>query len=102
MNSTYSYAFALLLHDVGDKKRIDHAVKCVTASRPDSGVVAHEMECERMDARSFPRFVALVDNFMLRERPTHTFTEYVHFMRQSFDDYNETCEMALPLSIIIT
>jgi hypothetical protein len=30
---------------------------------------------------------------MLRQRPAHSLTEYVHFMRQSFDEYNETCEM---------
>jgi hypothetical protein len=30
---------------------------------------------------------------MLRQRPDHTLTEYVHLLRKSFDDYNETCEM---------
>jgi hypothetical protein len=51
------------------------------------------MLCERMDARSFARSLALLDNIMLRERPEQSVSEYVHFMRQSFDDYNETCQM---------
>jgi hypothetical protein len=29
----------------------------------------------------------------MRQRPGQTVTEYVHFMRQSFDDYIETCQM---------
>jgi hypothetical protein len=46
-----------------------------------------------VDARSFARSLALLDNIMLRQRPGQTVTEYVHFMRQAFDDYNETCQM---------
>jgi hypothetical protein len=46
-----------------------------------------------LDARSFARSLALLDNIMLRQRPGQTVTEYVNFMRQSFDDYNETCQM---------
>jgi hypothetical protein len=46
-----------------------------------------------LDARSFARSLALLDNIMLRQRPGQTVTEYVHFMRLSFDDYNETCQM---------
>jgi hypothetical protein len=84
-----SYAFAL----VGDNKRADQAVRCITAARADCGVVAWEILCERLDARSFARSLALLDNIMLRQRPGQTITEYVHFMRQSFDDYNETCQM---------
>jgi hypothetical protein len=30
---------------------------------------------------------------MLRQRPGLSLAKYVHFMRQTFDDYNETCEM---------
>jgi hypothetical protein len=40
------------------------------------------------------RLLALLDNnTMHRQRPGQSVTEYVHFMRQSFDDYNETCQM---------
>ena len=46
-----------------------------------------------MDARSFARSLAPLDNIMLRQRPGHSVTEYVPFMWQSFDDYNETCQM---------
>jgi hypothetical protein len=35
----------------------------------------------------------MMDNLMLRQPPGKSLTEYVHFMRQTFDDYNETCEM---------
>jgi hypothetical protein len=30
---------------------------------------------------------------MLMQRPGQSLTENVHFMRQTFDDYNETCQM---------
>jgi hypothetical protein len=33
------------------------------------------------------------DKLMLRQRPGHSLTEYVNFMRQVFDDYNETGDM---------
>jgi hypothetical protein len=35
----------------------------------------------------------MLNNPMLWLRPGHPLTEYVHFMRQAFDDYNETCEI---------
>jgi hypothetical protein len=91
--SAHSYAFALLLHAAGDNTRADQAVMCVTAARPDCGVVALGIFCERLDARSFARPLALLDNIMLCQRPGHAVIEYVHFMRQSFDHYNETCQM---------
>jgi hypothetical protein len=34
-----------------------------------------------------------MDSLVLRQRPSQSLTEYVRFMRQSFDDYNETCHM---------
>jgi hypothetical protein len=37
--------------------------------------------------------LSLQDNLVLRQRPSQFLTEYVHFMRQTFDDYNETREM---------
>jgi hypothetical protein len=30
---------------------------------------------------------------MLMQRPGRSLTDYVHFMRQTFDDYNETCQL---------
>jgi hypothetical protein len=35
----------------------------------------------------------MLDDLMLRQRPGESLTEYVHFIRQTFADYNETCEM---------
>jgi hypothetical protein len=49
--------------------------------------------CERMDGRSFARYLSLLDNLMLRHSPSQSLTEYVHFMRQTCDAYNETCEI---------
>jgi hypothetical protein len=46
-----------------------------------------------MDSLSFAHSLSLLDNLMLRERPCQSLTEYVHFMRPTFEDYNETCEM---------
>jgi hypothetical protein len=37
--------------------------------------------------------LAVLDILMLRQRPGQSVIEYVHFMRQSFDDYNETCHL---------
>jgi hypothetical protein len=63
--SARSYSFALLLHAAGDNKRAVQAVRCITAARPDSGAADGEILCERMDARSFARSLALLDNLML-------------------------------------
>jgi hypothetical protein len=30
---------------------------------------------------------------MLKQRHGHSITDYIHFTRQTFDDYNETCHM---------
>jgi hypothetical protein len=30
---------------------------------------------------------------ILRQLPGQSLTDFVHFMRQTFDDYNETCEL---------
>jgi hypothetical protein len=30
---------------------------------------------------------------MIRQRHGQSLTDYVHFMRQTFDDYNETCQL---------
>jgi hypothetical protein len=87
------YAFALLRHAVGDNRRADPAVRYITTAQTDCGATAWEVLSERLDARSFARSLALLDNIMLRQRPGQTVAEYVHFMRQSFDDYNETCQM---------
>jgi hypothetical protein len=42
---------------------------------------------------SFTRSLSLLENLMLTQRLGHSLTDYVHFMRQTFDDYNETCEL---------
>jgi hypothetical protein len=49
--------------------------------------------CERLDSRSFARSLSLLDNLMVRQRPGQSLSDYVHYMRQTFDDYNETCLM---------
>jgi hypothetical protein len=35
----------------------------------------------------------MLGNLVLRQRQWRSHKEYVHFVRQSFDDNNETCEM---------
>jgi hypothetical protein len=34
-----------------------------------------------------------MDNLMVRQRPQQSLSDYVHYMRQTFDDYNETCQI---------
>jgi hypothetical protein len=59
-DNAQSYAFALLRHALGDNKRADQAVRCITAARADCGAAAWEILCERLDARSFARSLALL------------------------------------------
>jgi hypothetical protein len=73
--SAQSYAFALLRHAFVDNGRANQAVRCITAARPDCGAVVWEILCERLDARSFARSLALLDNIMLRQRPGQTVIE---------------------------
>jgi hypothetical protein len=68
-------------------------MKCVSPARPDCATAAWDIPNERLDSRSFARSLTLLDNFMLRHRPGQSLTEYVHFMRQTLDDYNKTCQM---------
>jgi hypothetical protein len=86
-----TYAYALLLHVAGENKHVDQEVKYISAAR--SNCAAWDILCERMDGRSFARSFSMLNNLLLRERPCHSVTEYVHFMRHTFDGYTETCEM---------
>jgi hypothetical protein len=83
----------VLLYVATENKRADQAVKCISVARPDCATASWDILCERLDGRPFARSLSLLDNLMLRQRPCHTLNECVHFMRQTFDDYNETCEM---------
>jgi hypothetical protein len=58
---------------------------------PIVGLLPGGIHCERFDARSFARSLVLLNNIMLRQRPGQSVTEHMHFMRQSFEDYNEAC-----------
>jgi Cu2+-containing amine oxidase len=35
----------------------------------------------------------MLGNLMLMQRHGQSLTDYVHFMRQTFDDYNGTCQL---------
>jgi hypothetical protein len=87
------YAYTLLLHATIDNKRADHAMTCVSPTRPDCANAAWDIMCERLDCRSFARSLSLLYNLMLRQRPGQSIIDYAHFMRQTFDDYNETCQL---------
>jgi hypothetical protein len=87
------YAYTLLLHAASANQRADQAMKCVSPARPDCATAAWDIMNERLDSRSFARSLTLLDNLMLWQRPGQSLSEYVHFMRQTFDDYNETCKM---------
>jgi hypothetical protein len=34
-----------------------------------------------------------LENLMLRQRPDQSLNDYVHFLRQTFDEYNEACQL---------
>jgi hypothetical protein len=61
-----NYAYALLLHVASENKRDDQVVKCVSATRPDYATAAWDILCERLDGRSFARFLSHPDNLILR------------------------------------
>jgi hypothetical protein len=86
-----SYAFALLLYAPGDSGRDDQAVRCVIAARPDCGAADWEILYERLDARSFALSLSRAIGQYLASVTTMPVRRYM--MRQSFDDYNETCQM---------
>jgi hypothetical protein len=68
-------------------------MKCVALARLDCAAAAWDILCERLDSRSFARSLSLLDNMMVRQRPGQSLSDYVHYMRQTFDDYSETYEM---------
>jgi hypothetical protein len=81
------------LYLANENKHADQVVKCVSVARPDCATAAWDIMCERLDGRSFVRSFSLLDILMLRQRAGQSLTKYVHFMRLTFDDYNETCGM---------
>jgi hypothetical protein len=89
----HNYADALLMHAASESKRANHAVKCVSVDRHDCAAAAWDITYERLNGHSFARSLSLLDNLMLRQRPGKSVAEYVHFMRHTFDEYNETCEI---------
>jgi hypothetical protein len=68
-------------------------MKVVSPARPDCATTTWDILNERLDSRSFVRSLTLLDNLVLKHRLGQSLTEYVHFMRETFDDYNETCHM---------
>lgn len=64
--------------------RDDHSIDYATAT--------WDTMCERLDSKSFARSLSLLDNLTLKQRPGQSLIDYVHFMRQTFYDYNETCQ----------
>jgi hypothetical protein len=87
------YAYTLLLHTTNANQRDDQAMKCVSSARPDCAAAARDILCERLDSRSFARSLSLLDNLMVKQRHGQSLNDYVHYMRRTFDDYNETCQM---------
>jgi hypothetical protein len=87
------YAYTLLLHAASANQRADQAMKCVFPARLDCAAAAWDTLCERLDCRSFARSMSLLENMMVRQRTGQSLSDYVHSMRQTFDDHNETCQM---------
>jgi spore cortex formation protein SpoVR/YcgB (stage V sporulation) len=83
------YAYTLLLHAPSANQRAEHAMKCVSPSRPDCAAAAWVILCDVSTVGPL-----LLDNLMVRQRPGQSLSDYVHYTRQTFDDYNETCQMA--------
>jgi hypothetical protein len=63
------YAYTLLRLAASASQRADQAMKCVSPARPDCAAAAWDIMCERLDCRSFPRSMSLLENLMVRQRP---------------------------------
>jgi hypothetical protein len=87
------YAYTLLLHATNANLSADQAMKCVSLARPDCAAAAWDIMCARLESQSFARSMSLLDNLMERQRLAQSLSDYVHYMRQTFDDYTETCQM---------
>jgi hypothetical protein len=87
------YGYTVMLRAASANQRADEAMKCVSLVRHDYAAAAWDIMCERLDNRSFARSLSLLDNLMVRQRPGQSLSDYVHYMRLTFDDYNETCQM---------
>jgi hypothetical protein len=87
------YTYTLLLHAASANQRDDQAMKCISPSRLHCAAAAWDIMCERLDCRSFARSLSLMDNLMVKQRHGQSLSDYVHYMRQAFDDYNEICQM---------
>jgi hypothetical protein len=87
------YAYTIMLHAASANQRVDQAMKCVSRARSDCAAAAWDKLCERLDSRSFARSLSLLDSLMVRQCHGQPLIDYVHYMRQTFDDYNETCQM---------
>jgi hypothetical protein len=87
------YAYTMLLHAATASQRADQAMKCVSPTRHDCAATAWDILCERLGNRSFARSLSLPDNLIVKQRPGQSLSDYVHYMRQTFDDYNDTCHM---------
>jgi hypothetical protein len=61
-------------------------MNCATAAK--------DILCERWGCRFFARSLSVVlDNLILWLRPGQSLADFVHFMKHTFDEYNETCEV---------
>jgi hypothetical protein len=85
------YAYTLLLHAASADQRANHAMKCVSPARPDCAAAAWDILCERLESRSSA--MSMLDNLMVKQRHGQSLSDYVHYMRHTFDDYNEICHM---------
>jgi hypothetical protein len=68
-------------------------MQCISRARPNSTTAAWDIMCERLDCTSFALSLSQLDNLMLRQRHGQSLNDYVHFKRQTVDDYNEICEL---------
>ena len=72
-------------------------MKCVSPARLDCAAAAWDILCERLDCRSFARSLSLLENLMVRQRHGQSLSDYVHSMRQTFDDYKVQTLNARPI-----
>jgi hypothetical protein len=92
------YAYTLLLHAASANQRTNMAMKCDSPTRIDCAAAAWDILCDRLDGRSFARSLSPLDNLIVRQRLGQSLSDYVHYKRQKFDDYNETCQTCHPPS----
>jgi hypothetical protein len=88
------FVHAMLAHAVNPHTLARQAMDSIQHSQPDKGSASWHALCHRLDQQSVPLTMRLAQQLVRQQRPGETLTQFVHNMRQTYDDLNESCRLA--------